>query len=147
NVTDSAGRTVVNISNISSNQNTITVSGLSSPYTQLWQNAPSNFTIGKTDVGSNPCSTGTLSNTTGSYVLQTLTLPNGKVFRFQYDTTYGLLKKITYPSGAYISYTWGVNLRPEVMAYTEPTIPITTCYIHYDSPAITQRTVSYDGVN
>ncbi len=98
-ITDSAGRTVVSVSNIAANHNTIAVSGLSSPYTQVWQNAASSFAIGTTDVTASPCSTGALSNTTGSYVLQSVTLPGGQVYQFQYDTTYGLLKKITYPSG------------------------------------------------
>ncbi len=52
-ITDTLGRTAVNISKIVSNANTISVSGLSTPYTQHWTSVSSNFSVGATFSGNN----------------------------------------------------------------------------------------------
>ncbi len=82
-----------------------------------------------------------------------------------------LINKITYPTGASVTYTWGTNVNAESMGFGNafgatsgtvepvagtgpwfwnggpPTANSTFCNFHHDFPAITKRVVSYDGVN
>ncbi len=83
-----------------------------------------------------------------------LTLPNGQQYLFQYDPTYKLLSKITYPTGATVTYTWSTIPKAEGVQYKFPGNPGTegsggggTCAIQHDWFAITKRVVSLDGVN
>ena len=145
-------RNLVSVSSLVSNTNTISVSGQSAPYTQHWASVPVNFSVTYTDLDTYPCAIGIAPDQSSNYVVQTLTLPNGKSFQFYYDSTYGLINKIVYPGGGYIKYTWGLNLQSEYIVL--PGSPNNgggqnpnLCYGMYDYPAITQRTVSYDGVN
>jgi len=149
NITDTLGRQVFSASAIVSDTSTIQVSGLGASYTLNWQSANINFTPNSIQVGPNPCTGSQLgSDVSSTYVVKTLTLPNGKSFQFYYDSQYGLLNKIVYPTGGYISYQWGYNLLSQFISL--PGYPLNsgfTCDTLYDYPAITQRTVSYDGVN
>src|SRR5205085_4801817 len=56
------------------------------------------------------------------------------------------VNKITYPSGSYVRYVWGMNLQSEVTV-----VPTTSnaigCIFRYDTPAITDRYVSFDGTH
>lgn len=127
------------------------VLGQSTPYQLTYVSTPVNFSVNSTVFGAGDSTycrgmvppTGISNN-----VVSTLTLPNGQKFQFYYDQTYGLLNKIVYPNGGYVQYTWGVNPQSEVTQL--PQIPNTNgvydvCFAIYDLPAITQRTVSYDG--
>src|SRR6266404_1036842 len=146
-VADSLGN-LVNVSALASNTNTISVSGQSAPYTQDWQSVPVNFSVTATEVGTYPCASPVLGpDNSSNYVVQTLKLPNGKSFQFYYDSTYGLLNKIVYPTGGYIAYTWNLNYQSE--GITLPPAPNSSgnCPTIYDYPAIVQRLVSYDGVH
>lgn len=114
-VTDTLGRTLASVSPIASNANTVAVSGQTGPYNQSWESVPVSFSVTSTPTGSVPCTGIGVGPAQGTnYVVQTLTLPNNKSYQFQYDPTFGLLSKITYPSGGYVSYTWGVNSQSEV---------------------------------
>ncbi len=89
--------------------------------------------------------------------------PDELYYTFTYDPTYGLLSEITYPTGAYVQYTWGVNSLSDATGFTTPpqdtnsySDPIhityginmnTSCMFEHDTPAITKRVVSYDGVH
>ena len=149
-VTDTLGRTAVSISPINSgtNANTVTISGLANPYTVQWQSVPSSFNVGQVEVESPraPNCQGIQPNTSGTTVVQSLTLPNGQTYQFQYDGTYGLLSKVTYPTGGYVSYTWGLNPLSESTSFPNADGG-STCIYRYDSPVITNRYVSFDGVN
>jgi YD repeat-containing protein len=147
NVTDSAGRTAVSITPVSSGANTVTVSGFASPFTLSWMTAPANFNTAFQAVPAGGCGN-LLSSTLGTSVVRSVTLPNGKSYTFQYDGTYGLLSKVTYPGGGYISYSWGVNpLSERIIFPNAPAQSPDTCSIQYGVPAITHRYVSFDGVN
>jgi RHS repeat-associated protein len=81
--------------------------------------------------------------------VKSVTLPNNEQYSFQYDSTLGLLNKITYPTGATVTYTWNVIPDAEGVQYSNP-IPSTlggVCSLQHDWFAITKRVVSYDGVN
>jgi hypothetical protein len=74
-----------------------------------------------------------------------ISLPNGQQYQFSYDPTYGTLDKITYPSGGYVSYTWGLNSQAASVAYANVFGQPYTCQFTYDKPAILHRYVSFDG--
>jgi RHS repeat-associated protein len=148
-VTDTLNRTVVSVSPATSSTNTVSVSGQSGSYTQNWLSVPVNFSVTSTPTGNNPCTgIGVGAAQASNNVVQTLALPNGKSYQFQYDSTYGLLNKITYPSGGYVSYIWGLNPQSEIAVLpAPPNFSVSSCPTIYDSPAIIWRFVSYDGVH
>jgi YD repeat-containing protein len=75
--------------------------------------------------------------------VKTLTLPNGETYQFQYDPTFGLINKITYPTGAWVEYTWSVIPSSEGVQYrTMPPANGGLCAITHDWFAITKRKVS-----
>lgn len=76
--------------------------------------------------------------------ISSITLPNGESFSFTYDPTYGLINKITYPTGAYVTYTWGFYSQAEWVGSQNITYP---CVALYGVPAITDRYVYVAGVN
>src|SRR5713101_4451426 len=66
------------------------VPGLSNPYSLQWATTTSNFSTGQTYVGapqnaSNCSGHGISGQTAGSGGIQTVTLPNGETYQFQYD--------------------------------------------------------------
>ena len=75
-----------------------------------------------------------------------INLPNGQQYQFHYDPSSGLLDKITYPSGGTVSYTWGVNPLSATILYNGSSSD-PSCKFVYDTPAVTKRIVSFDGVN
>jgi RHS repeat-associated protein len=82
-----------------------------------------------------------------SIVTKSVTLPNGEQYLFQYDSVFGLINKITYPTGATVTYTWSVI--PDSQGVKYSTLVLNSaggnCSLHYDWFAITKRVVSYDG--
>lgn len=81
----------------------------------------------------------------------TLTLPNGQSYQFTYESTYGMMNQITYPTGATAQYTWGVNPLSEVLYGAFPNwvnvAPRPYCVYLQDLPVVKTRVVSYDGVH
>jgi RHS repeat-associated protein len=82
-----------------------------------------------------------------SIVTKSVTLPNGEQYSFQYDSVFGLINKITYPTGATVTYTWSVI--PDSQGAKYSTLVLNSaggnCSLHYDWFAITKQVVSYDG--
>src|SRR5207245_1291156 len=66
----------------------------------------------------------------------------------------GLLRKITYPNGAYVRYVWGLNPKSTSVLYsptlfgTAPGSPPKgwSCEALVDTPAIQKRFISFNGV-
>ena len=141
--TDTAGRTAFASSGFGSTGNTVTVSGFSVPYSLTWGKATSNFSVVATGGPSDTCFLATVENETQS-VVTAITLPNQKQYRFSYDPTYGEVSKITYPSGGYVSYTWGVNPLSADVSFGASS-GIGSCIYTYGKPAIIDRYVSFDG--
>lgn len=146
-ITDDAGHAAILNSPISGSTSAVTVSGIPSPFTLHWASYPANFNTSYVQIQQPNGKCGSLSAyNQASSNIQTLTLPNGQSFQFQYDSVYGLLSKIIYPGGGYVSYTWGVNALSEAITVPNavgqsPSI----CSIRYGVPAITHRYVSFDG--
>jgi RHS repeat-associated protein len=153
-VTDSAGRTSISSNGFGSTGNTITVSGLSNPYTINWgETATWDYTVlpVSTYVPSTATSCGTgafpLPSTGSAAVISSIQLPNGQSYSFTYDSTYGLINKITYPTGAYVQYTWSYDPESEAL-FTEGTQANGTgisCGYRFGMPRISKREVSYNG--
>lgn len=154
-VTDTAGRTVLSSSGFGSTGNTVTVAGLSSPYQLGWGTASSSFSVNAVPTVSESGTCGGVNAQSGTETVMTsLTLPNGQTYQFYYDSVYGLLNKIVYPNGGYVSYSWGVNSLAQDVQFPGSTAvgqtgaePAGTCEYHIDSFAVQHRYVSYDGVH
>lgn len=148
--TDTAGRTVIASSGFGTTGNTVTVSGIPNSYVLNWgTTATWNYGPGTDLVYQTPNSTCSdyPSQPNGSAtVLKSLTLPNGQSYQFYYDTTYGLLNEIVYPTGAIVYYTWGLNSQSESFAGAATIAEgIAHCFFRYSTPVITKRQVSYNG--
>ena len=144
---DTSGRSVLQDSGFPISPETVTVSGLGAPYTLNWTTQPNpNFysSIQFQSLNGTTCS-GTGAPLTGSGPsVSSIALPNGESYTFAYDPRFGLVNKITYPTGGYTSYVWGQNPLSHYGAFTN-TVTFTTCQMHYSIPAITDRSVSFDG--
>lgn len=151
--TDSVGRTALSIPTFQSSPDQVTVSGYASPYRINWTTVQANFTITLTPLEGQTC--GGPGSQPSVQAISSIVLPNGKEFTFDYkDNPYGLVDRITYPSGGYVRYVWGVNPQAEYGQW-----PIFSgasgggsyvsgaCPYHYDTPAILSRYVSFDGTN
>jgi RHS repeat-associated protein len=147
-VSDTLGRTAVSSSGFGATGNTLTVSGLASPVSMTWGSASSNFAVNATAVLTNQYCRLTLSDSETQPVLTAITLPNGKQYQFNYDPTYGELSKITYPSGGYVSYVWGLNTQSDIFMFPANVGgSATACQYILDIPAVLHRYVSFDGSN
>jgi hypothetical protein len=143
---DTLGRTVLSTSGMGGNPDTITVGGLGAAYKAYWGPASASFPNAVIDYfpgTSKPCPT---SWSASSKVVSEIDLPNKKKFTFTYDSTYGMMTQIGYPSGGYVRYVWGLNKYAEAGAWQFHSSGgdyIWAC--RYGFPAITDRYVSYDG--
>jgi RHS repeat-associated protein len=140
---DTLGRTAVSISAVNSSEDNITISGLS-PYHVYWNNSvPFAFGVNMTQESMDGCSQSGANGNDRD--ISSITLPNGKSYTFTYDGTYGLLQKITYPTGGYVRYVWGVNSQAEYGEWDTQTQYNSLCAYIYDDIVVTDRYVSFDG--
>jgi YD repeat-containing protein len=151
-IPDTAGRNAISSSGFGATGNTVTVSGLS-PYVVTWGTSQINWPYSENianDAGSNTCGTLGLNNYTLSGMplgeITQIQLPNGQSYQFQYsDTVSGLLTKIIYPTGGYIRYVWGTNSLSDSIDFYADRNGSFTCHQIYDTQALTDRYVSFDG--
>jgi RHS repeat-associated protein len=146
--TDTVGRTLLSSSGFGTSGNTLSVAGLPTPYTLTWGTATTNFSVGSSLVfnSSNGCASFP-HDSTSLNVISKITLPNNTSYNISYDSTYGLVSKITYPTGGFVRYTWGVNPLSEFADYEDLTGIPNSCGYHYDAVAVAHRYVSFDGVS
>lgn len=136
---DTAGRTVLQDSGFGVSPETVTVDGLGAPYTETWSSfSKSSYTVPITTLW-NVC-TSPQSASGQVKALSSLKLPNTQSYSFTYDPTYGTLSKMTYPSGGYVRYVWGINTQAEIASDL-------SCTMLYGVPAVTDRYVSFDGTH
>lgn len=145
---DTLGRTAVLASNFGQGASVVTVSGISQPYTANWENWNySGYTVNtqnETTGGDCAGSGGTFPGEAGTEsVIQSLTLPNGQSYQFLYDSTYGTLKEVDYPTGGKVQYTWGPDSLSTLLETTDRNL-YNACYMYLDTAAVQTRTV-YDG--
>ncbi|TAN24194.1 MAG: hypothetical protein EPN33_00010 [Acidobacteria bacterium] len=152
-ITDSVGRTVLTTTGFqpsttySSLTDTVTAAGAT--YTADWATGPSAAAVSITGAGSGACPAEATGIGGNSPVITSLTTPEG-TYTFSYDSTYGLLKRITYPNGGYVRYVWGTTSSPsEAGVFFTPSGSGTPlpCTGVYDGVVVTDRYVSPDGTN
>lgn len=157
NVTDTAGRTIINAQDFGQSGSTITVSGDPAPYKLNWENFTYNgYSLNaqnKSELPAN-CPAGNPQQTgqQTENVISSIVLPNGQSYSFTYDQTYGMISKITYPSGAYVRYKYGTNPMSTNINFSGVAVnnngsyPLPgVCDLVTDTIAVTDRFVSYDG--
>jgi hypothetical protein len=88
-----------------------------------------------------------------------ITLPGvGETYTLDFDQSFGQINKITFPGGGYVQYTWGPitptghsspgNIGNASYQFNSGTAVYKQgCTYEFDTPAITDRKVSYDVVN
>ena len=74
-----------------------------------------------------------------------IALPNSTFYKLTYDSTYGLINKITYPNGGYVSYVWGLNSLSANIWFPDLNGNMDGCEAEYSTPAVMHRYVSFDG--
>ena len=75
------------------------------PENVSWTNFPFNYYSQGNSHKANCFGIAGGTGTLASY--SSISLPNGNSYQFQYDSVYGFVNKIVYPTGGYVSYTWG----------------------------------------
>ena len=146
NEVDTLGRPVLAIVGFGASGNTVSVAGVTQPYVLSWAGASYNFDPGTAVLPQSPGTGCVLGHAIGSQpVIQSITLPDGQVYAFQYDPTYGLLQKITYPTGSTVTYTWGTNSQSASAITPDSMGAQGGCLYRYGKPAIMKRVVSFDG--
>jgi len=148
-VNDTAGRTLISSSGLGATGNTVSIAGLTNPYRFTWTSTTVNFGTTWTRVKTDPggCFSNIANSVSSSSTgVTALTLPNGRQYTFAYEPTYGELSQVTYPSGGWVKYIWGLNTQSEI-AYTKNSQlkVIGSCAYRYDVPAVKTRQVSFDG--
>ena len=149
-ITDTLGTALLTSTGFGTSGNTLSVAGIANPYVVTWGTSSYDLSLYKvttTDsLTSNTCLGGTQSSPVTFPEITAIKLPNGQTYKFEYyDGTNGLLKKITYPTGGYILYVWDINRSSDVLEFTPDNAGSFTCTTVYDSPALKQRFVSFDG--
>jgi len=158
-VTDSVGRNEITISPGWGSVGTTAVSAAGESYSLTWQQVnPSGMPISVVPdswSGAYGCisipnvagmdNPGVVLGSLGTYGVTAITLPNHQQYKFSYDPVTGFISKITYPSGGWVSYTWGKNPRSSGIGFNDQNGQVAACAYLYDTPAITQRKVSFDG--
>ena len=85
----------------------------------------------------------------GTPVVQSITAPNGTSYQFEYDSTYGLISEIDYPSGGWVRYQWKLSDSLSEAATFSGTTQggnppsAGVCTFEYRTPVVSQRTVGY----
>jgi RHS repeat-associated protein len=145
---DTLGRVVLSSSGFGASGNTVTVSGLGGPYTVSWGTVGHNFPLTFTLLENlDDCPAGPTTSQGSSSGITAITLPNGKQYSLTYDPTYGLVSKLTYPTGGWIEYTWGLNSQAATAWLENQQGVANRCLWRFDKPALAHRYVSYDGTN
>jgi RHS repeat-associated protein len=148
---DTLGRQIVSWTGIgSSSGDQLTVSGLAGNIVVHW----TTITVSVPSVSNKitqtqyTCQFGGGTQSLQIKAVSEIDLPNGQKYTFIYGGTYNELTQINFPGGGYVRYVWGPNLLSAVtlQSYYNPGIGGTfSCYASFNTPAITDRYVSYDG--
>jgi hypothetical protein len=156
-VTDTAGRSSIT-SNLTSPYSAgvtqYTVGGLN--YNLAYTTTNANFTPSSVEIAPNAftlsqitCVFNTKVSDSSRQVVQSISLPNGTSYSFQYDPTYGLVDRINYPDGGWVSYQWQLSPVPSTLAtfsgyVNGDNVPTGgLCNWRYQTPVIVQRQVGY----
>ena len=151
---DTLGRNVVSWSGIGgSTGDVLTISGLSANLVVKWTTITVHFPVVSNWVSGSPtgydwCGFSGQAQSAQIKAVSEIDLPNGQKYTFSYGGTYGGLIRITFPEGGYVRYVWGPNhlSNATYQTFTNPNVSGSVyCWAEYDTGAITDRYVSYDG--
>lgn len=150
---DTLGRTVVSWTGIGGGTgDQLTISGLSGNVTVHWETITESFPEAGHDVADNgvagPCSmTPNQTSPQSISAVSEIDLPNNTKYSFLYQSTYARPNKILFPGGGYVRYIWSPNLSSAASSEQWPVSSggTATCSLVYDTAAISDRYVSYDG--
>jgi RHS repeat-associated protein len=156
-VYDTAGRVAERITYLpgTSVPSSYEVGGLT--YTLVYTTTLDNYTASSKQVFPHPtspqiCNAALTSHYSGKQAIQNIYLPNGEKYSFQYDTRFGLLKRIDYPNGGWVTYAWqlsseapntGLSDFLHFPAQLQPLSSNDLCNYQYAVPVIEQRQVGY----
>ncbi|MGH9533334.1 MAG: RHS repeat-associated core domain-containing protein [Terriglobales bacterium] len=146
-ITDSLGRPEIVSSGFGVTGNTVTVAGLGGPYTLTWGTAAGDFGLGSQQIYSvrGGC---TVANAHASGPAITgIQMPDGQAYSFSYDSTYGLLSKVTYHGGGFVEYSWAINPLSEFSNFADYYGDNNGCQYRHGQVALAHRYVSFDGTN
>lgn len=163
-ITDSLGRVALSTSGFGASGNTVMVSGLANPYTITWSKQTANFNYQSqlifTPNHSSDAFCGAGGNQTFNNTQPEITniaLPNGQSYQFQYESTFGMVSKIIYPTGAYVRYQWGLNPTStssiavahwnQSSGGPPPNPSVDVCEYLFPTVALQHRYVSFDGTH
>ena len=86
-------------------------------------------------------------------VVQSITLPNGQQYTFEYNDPYGLISQINYPDGGWVKYTWKLSDAYSDAVLFDAEQPANNgapesvlsdaCNYYYKSPVLATREVGY----
>ncbi len=159
NVTDTVGRPLISFSYNQAVADgyqpaSYTIGGLS--YTPVYTTTSAHWTASSQQVNpqTDPTVTCTASfnvNETAVQVLQSVTLPNGKQYTFQYDPIWGLLSEVDYPDGGWVRYTWKLSDTLSTLASFDaynpegysPFLAQGACNFQYQTPVVATRKVGF----
>jgi hypothetical protein len=147
--TDTAGRSAVSTSAAVGTNGTVSISGLTNPYTVTWETNSSNYGTQYEQIGegsNDGCNWEEGGNNTSNGAIKSIELPNGTYYTFGYDS-HGLLNQISYPTGAIVTYSWTTPSVNGVIAFPDNLGNQTGCLYGYYAPMVAQRTVMFDGVH
>jgi len=96
---DTLGRTAVSWTGIGNNGDQVTISGLSTNLTMHWTSVPVTFPETFHNVAGTFTCGGATTPSTSINVVSEIDLPNGQKYSFSYDSTYGRVSKISFPTG------------------------------------------------
>lgn len=157
-VSDTAGRQFVKLTYVPLTINPASYEVGDLTYTIGYTTTQDNYTAASNQVApesgnsQEPCNLNFTSNYSGKQVIQTIDLPNGTHYTFQYETRFGLIKEIDYPNGGWVKYTWllsneapnsGLSDFVHFPAQGQPLGSNDLCNYQYAVPVIRQRDVGY----
>jgi RHS repeat-associated protein len=151
NYVDTLGRNVVSWTGIgSSTGDQLAVAGLGGNFVVKWQTITITFPVASQVISApyGGCTFGGYPNSAQIQTVSEIDLPNGTKYTFTYGGQYGGLIRVTFPEGGYARYTWADNPLSQAtfQTFNLPSYSFNIqCYASYDTPAISDRYVSYDG--
>jgi RHS repeat-associated protein len=154
---DTVGRQIVSWSGIgSSGGDQLSVAGLGGNVVVYWTQVTESFPESGQDVQDTGVACSMTANQTSPKQIAAVSeidIPGNPTqkYLFSYDPTspYGRPTKITFPGRGYVRYVWGLNLSSATSheQWGGTAGNLENCTLRYDTPAITDRFVSYDGVS
>ncbi len=150
---DTLGQTVVSWSGIgSSSGDQLSVTGISTNIVVHWTHISEAFPESGHAVSYNPSPCTMKAYQTPAQTVSAVSeidIPGNPAqkYQFLYDATYARPNKIIFPGGGYVRYVWGLNPSSASSHEAWPVSGSATavCDLVYDTAAITDRYVSYDG--